>query len=143
MDCVNSCKLDQVFKNVGTLPTATTKLIVSALLEQLPDDDNATIMSVKQDNMPNPPSNGHGLSTGPPKYDPSVAYILEFTTMLATRDTESIDEMAEPVFQTVQGILRDSSQWHAITVSRAVFYALRILKEGFVSNFQNVGNIRD
>lgn len=140
MDCVNSCKLDQVFKNVGTLPAATTKLIVSALLEQLPDDDNATIMSVKQD-MPNPPSNGQGLSTGPPKYDPSVAYILEFTTMLATRDPESIDEMAEPVFQTVQGMLRDSSRWHAITVSRAVFYALRILKEGFVSNFSNVGNI--
>lgn len=95
-------------------------------------------MTVKQDNMPSPPSNGHNPTTGPSKYDPSVAYILEFSTLLATRDAESIDEMAEQVFHTVQGILRDASQWHAITVSRAVFYALRILKAGFDNEIVNV-----
>lgn len=132
VDCVSSCKLDDVFANVAKLPVRTTKLIVAALLEQLPDDDSSTIMSVKQDNIPNSPSNG-STDTGPPKYDPSVAYILEFSTLLATRDSESVEEIAELVFRTVQGILRESSQWHAITVSRAVFYALRILKLGFVS----------
>ncbi|KAJ3492628.1 hypothetical protein NLG97_g5261 [Lecanicillium saksenae] len=138
VDCINSCKLDDIFKNVAKLPVSTTKLIVAGLLEQLPDDDSTTIMSVKQDNMPNPPSNGHSTATGPPKYDPSVAYILEFSTLLATRDAESIDEMGEQVFHTVQRVLRDASHWHAITVSRAVFYALRILKDGFDHEIVNV-----
>lgn len=132
VDCINSCKLEEVFKNVAKLPIATAKLVVFGLLDQLPDDDSTTIMTVKQDNMPSPQPNG-GAATGPPKYDPSVTYILEFATLLATRDSESIDEMAEQVFQTVQSILRDASKWHAITVSRTVFYALRILKDGFVS----------
>ncbi|TQV93035.1 Sec7 domain-containing protein [Cordyceps javanica] len=138
VDCINSCKLGDVFRNVAKLPVASTKLIVSGLLEQLPDDDSATIMSVKQDNMPNPPPTVHAAATGPPKYDPSVAYILEFSTLLATRDPESVDEIAEQVFRTVQGILRHSSQWHAITVSRAVFYALRILKDGYDHDIVNV-----
>ncbi|KAM3466243.1 hypothetical protein MY5147_002384 [Beauveria neobassiana] len=138
VDCINSCKLENVFQNVAKLPVATTKLIVSGLLGQLPDDDSATIMSVKQDNIPNPPPSGHIAASGPLKYDPSVAYILEFATILATRDSESVEEMAELVFQTVQGILRHSSQWHAITVSRAVFYGLRILKDGYDHEIVNV-----
>ncbi|EGX95734.1 cytohesin-2 [Cordyceps militaris CM01] len=138
VDCINSCKLENVFNTIAKLPIATTKLIVTGLLEQLPDDDSATIMSVKQDNMPNPPPSVHTAATGPPKYDPSVAYILEFSTLLATRDPESVEEMAEEVFRTVQGILRHASQWHAVTVSRAVFYALRILKDGFDHEIVNV-----
>ncbi|OAA56011.1 cytohesin-2 [Cordyceps fumosorosea ARSEF 2679] len=138
VDCINSCKLENVFTNVAKLPIATTRLIVAGLLEQLPDDDSATIMSVKQDNMPNPPPIVHPAASGPSKYDPSVAYILEFSTLLATRDPESVEEMAEQVFRTLQGILRRASQWHAITVSRAVFYALRILKDGFDHEIVNV-----
>ncbi|KAJ4155394.1 hypothetical protein LMH87_000641 [Akanthomyces muscarius] len=138
VDCINSCKLDNVFKNVAKLPLASTKLIVSGLLDQLPEDDSTNIMSVKHENLPNPPPSNHSTATGPLKYDPSIAYVLEFCTLLATRDTESIDEMAELVFQRVQGILRHSAQWHAITVSRAVFYALRILKDGFDYEIVNV-----
>lgn len=68
-----------------------------------------------------------------PKYDPSVTYILEFCTLLATRDGETIAKMGKAVFDTLQGVLRDSSQYHAITVSRATFYALKLLKASYVS----------
>lgn len=66
------------------------------------------------------------------KYDATVVYILEFCTKLAIRDEESIEVAAKPVFDIVQGILRDSSQWHPITVSRATFYAFQILKSSYV-----------
>lgn len=67
------------------------------------------------------------------KYDPTVAFILEFCTRLAIRDEEAVETMGKQVFDVMQGILRDSSQWHAITVSRVVFYALSILKASYVS----------
>ena len=139
VDCINSCKLEEVFANIGKLSPSATREVVKALLEQLPDDDSTTIISVKQDNMPNPPPNGQQQgTTEPPKYDPSAPYILEFSTILATRDDGSIESMAEKVFHTIQGILRDASQWHAITVARAVFYALHILKAGFEHDIVNV-----
>ncbi len=118
---------------------STTREVVKALIEQLPEDDSTTIISVKQDNMPNPPPNGQTGVTEPPKYDPSAAYILEFSTILATKDVDSIESMAEKVFHTIQGVLRDASQWHAITVARAVFYALHILKAGYVSYSSSPG----
>lgn len=68
------------------------------------------------------------------RYDAAVPYVLEFCTLLATRDSKITELAAKQVFDTVQGILRDSSQWHIITVSRAVVYALRILRESYVSS---------
>lgn len=109
-------------------------LVIETLLDKLPADDHATVISVKQDNMPNSPStNGQNSSASQPRYDPTVAYILEFSTLLATRDSETVKSSAKQVFDTVQGILRDSSRWHAITVSRATFYALKILRASYVS----------
>jgi hypothetical protein len=81
---------------------------------------------------PQPGTNGQNAPGGV-KYDPGVAFILEFCTLLATRDEATTEAMGKQVFDTLQGILRDSSQWHAITVSRVAFYALRVLKASYVS----------
>jgi brefeldin A-resistance guanine nucleotide exchange factor 1 len=91
------------------------------------------VISVKHENMPASPVNGQHPSEGLPKYDPSVTYILEFCTILATRDAETIEKMGKMVFDTLQDVLRDSSQHHAITISRATFYALQLLKASYVS----------
>jgi brefeldin A-resistance guanine nucleotide exchange factor 1 len=67
------------------------------------------------------------------EYDPSVAYILEFCTLMASRDAESIESMGKIVFDTLQSVLRDPARYHAVTVSRASFYALKLLNIGYVS----------
>ena len=108
--------------------------MVEALIDQLPEDSNVTVITVKQENIPSSPSNGQHPSARHPKYDPSVTYILEICTMLATRDAESIASMGKLVFDTLQGILRDSSRYHAITISRVTFYALKILKASYVGS---------
>lgn len=112
-----------------------TSLLVETMLDQLPMDDHATVISVKQDNVAAPPStNGQNSSPSLPRYDPTVAYILEFSTLLATRDADTVESSAKQVFDTVQGILRDPSRWHAITVSRATFYSFKILRASYVSH---------
>lgn len=83
--------------------------------------------------MPAPPTNGHTRSPGHIEYDPTVAYILEFCTLLASRDAESIESMGKIVFDTLQGVLRDPARYHAVTVSRASFYSLKLLNIGYVS----------
>ncbi|CEJ95123.1 Putative Cytohesin-2 [[Torrubiella] hemipterigena] len=127
IDCINSCHLDAVFANVAKLPTPVAALLVEALLDQLPEDDNTTIISVKQEGVPTASSN----TTQATKYDPSVAYILEFCTIMATRDSESIEAMAKPVFDRLHGLLKDATKWHAITVARTTYYAMNILKAGY------------
>ncbi|CAM1511078.1 Fc.00g085910.m01.CDS01 [Cosmosporella sp. VM-42] len=138
IDCVSSCKMAAVFENIANLDPSAATLVVEALIDQLPEDSNVTVITVKQENMPSSPSNGQHPSARHPKYDPSVTYILEFCTMLATRDAESTASMGKLVFDTLQGILRDSSRYHAITISRATFYALKLLKVSYDDDFVNV-----
>lgn len=82
--------------------------------------------------MAQPAARGHEPSKSL-RYDPTVAYILEFSTLLAIRDDDTIMRVGKQVFDATQSILRDCKEWHAITVSRAAFYALRILKSSYVS----------
>jgi brefeldin A-resistance guanine nucleotide exchange factor 1 len=112
-------------------------VIVETLVDQLPEDSNTTVISVKHESMPASPANGHVLPPGHMVYDPSVAYILEFCTLLASRDADSIESMGKVVFDTLQGVLRDPARYHAITVSRASFYALKLLNISYVGSFKN------
>jgi brefeldin A-resistance guanine nucleotide exchange factor 1 len=108
-------------------------LLVEALLEQLPEDNNNTVISVKHENIPQPaPINGHEAGQQPLEYDPSVNFLLEVSTRLALKSEAAVEAFGKQVFDVLQGILRDSSQWHAITVSRATFYSLSILRSSYV-----------
>lgn len=115
------------------LPASAANVLVGALLDQLPENNQEVVITVRQEGMPSPSANGQDPSSGALKYDPTVAFILEFCTVLAIRDEESVEAMGKQVFDTVQGILRDSTQWHPITVARASFYALKVLKASYVS----------
>jgi brefeldin A-resistance guanine nucleotide exchange factor 1 len=105
---------------------------VQALLDQLPENSHEAVITVKQEGMPTAAPNGPESSTGSLRYDPTVAFLLESSTMLAARDDEAVESMGKQVFDAMQGIVRDSANWHPITVSRATFYALKILKAGYV-----------
>lgn len=114
------------------LPAPRIDILVQALLEQLPQDDQSTVIGVKQDNVTVAPTNGSIPSTGLPGYDPTTPFILELCTMLTIRADGCSANTAKQVLDAVHGILRDYGQWHGITISRAAFYGLTILKSGYV-----------
>ncbi|KAF5990130.1 hypothetical protein FBULB1_242 [Fusarium bulbicola] len=138
IDCIKSCNMNAVFENIANLSPSVAKVIVETLVDQLPEDSNTTVISVKHESLPTSPTNGHVRPPGHLEYDPSVAYILEFCTLLASRDAESIESMSKVVFDTLQGVLRDPARYHAITVSRASFYALKLLNISYDHDFVNV-----
>ncbi|KAL6881533.1 hypothetical protein J3F83DRAFT_722627 [Trichoderma novae-zelandiae] len=138
VDCINSCNIDKVLNNISKLPPARIDILVQALLEQLPQDDHPAVIGVKQDSVTVVPPNGPVPSTGLPSYDPTTPFILELCTILTIRDGEVAPTTAKQVLDAIHGVLRDHSQWHGITVSRAAFYGLMILKSGYDHDFVNV-----
>ncbi len=108
-------------------------VLIQALLEQLPENNHEAVITIKHEGVAaQPSSNEHDPVRNSLKYDPTVAFILEASTILTTRDDETIETMGKQVFDVLQGILRAAPQWHPITVSRSAFYALKILKASYV-----------
>ncbi|KJZ71466.1 hypothetical protein HIM_09152 [Hirsutella minnesotensis 3608] len=138
LDCVKSCHMDIVFANIAKLSPDSAFDLVKALLDQMPEDDHTAVISVKQERTVTAatPNQGSGMTL--PKYDPGTAYILEFGTILATRDAASVAVMGKPMYDVLQTLLRDFSHWHPIITSRAAFYALMILQRGYNYDFVNV-----
>ncbi len=61
-------------------------------------------------------------------YDPSLVFILEFATILAARDAETIASLGKEVGDALQTVVRDASHMHPVTLSRAVYYLLSFLR---------------
>ncbi|PHH73087.1 hypothetical protein CDD82_5663 [Ophiocordyceps australis] len=136
IDCIKSCNLQKVFANIANLDAIPAATLVQALLDQMPEDDNSAVMSVRPDSTASSQISGQSRSSL--QYDPSTAYILEFATAIAIRNAASLDAMGKQVIDTLQQVLRSPTSWHWITVSRATFYALVLLRDGYHQDVVNV-----
>ena len=112
-----------------SMPAASRRALLHALLGLLPEQSSPVVISVKPD-QPRPTPirpNGNRSKATHSSYDPSTVFILELATVLATRDAESVELMAQPVADALQYVVRDSANVHPLTLSRAVFYLLFLL----------------
>lgn len=115
------------------MPVNSLKPLVKALLDQLPDDPSSIVISVKSETEPPlSPDPRKGSPTGP-AYDPSHVYLLEFCTVLAIRDSETIAELGADVAEALMNVMRNASSFHSIMISRTIFYLLHLLHASFVS----------
>lgn len=108
--------------------------LVEELLDQIPEDQGEAVITVRADNHPNPPpANGQKRSGQHAMYDPSLVYILEFCTVLALRDDDTVQALSKPVVGALQQVLRDSKSYHSLAVGRATYYNFKILQASYVS----------
>lgn len=114
------------------MPTSSLKPLVEALLEQLPDDPTSVVISVKSETEPPTSPNGPKSPAGP-LYDPSMVYLLEFVTVLALRDGETIEALGGDVAEALQNVMRNATSYHPIMISRTMFYLLHLLRASYVS----------
>ncbi|KAI1382440.1 hypothetical protein F4677DRAFT_401922 [Hypoxylon crocopeplum] len=136
-DCIKACDLESVFTNISALPADSLSPLIKALLDELPDDESSAVpvITVKPDSMPSSPASASKPASRKPTYDPAVVYILEFCTVLALRDNETVELLGKPVAEALQMILRDSPQHHPILVSRVACYQFSILKDSYDHDF--------
>ncbi|RFU30168.1 hypothetical protein B7463_g6156, partial [Scytalidium lignicola] len=137
VDCVNASYIGDVFANIINLPVESLRPLVNALLSQLPDDpmspttnDNAEIDQT--------PTNGQKDISKGLKYDPSMVYLLELSTVLALRDSETVKTLGADVVEALQNVIRNAGDYHHITVSRTMFYLLNLLHASHEQSFLRV-----
>ncbi|KAI0482120.1 hypothetical protein GGR56DRAFT_171474 [Xylariaceae sp. FL0804] len=135
VDCIKACDLGSVFANISNMRVAALSPLVEALLSQLPDDENSSVPIISMKAEPMPSSPGSKPASKKPAYDPAVAYILEFCTVLALRNEETMESLGKSVADALQMILRDVSRYHPILVSRATYYQFHVLRASYDHDF--------
>ncbi len=111
------------------MPVAALKPLVQALLDQLPDDPSAIVISVKTE--ADGPTNGQ--KPNGPIYDPGMVYLLELCTVLTLRDNETVLELGTDVAEALQNVMRNAVNYQPIMISRTIFYLLQLLHASYVS----------
>ncbi|KAL1876336.1 hypothetical protein VTK73DRAFT_9579 [Phialemonium thermophilum] len=138
VDCINACHMGDVFANISNLPIESLQALTVALLNEIPDDvDSGIVISVKAENVPASAANGH-KSQSKPVYDPTLVYVLEFCTVLALRDHNTMIALGKRVVDALQMILRDVGRYHPILVGRVTFYLFRLLHSSYEHDYVRV-----
>ncbi|KAI9724141.1 MAG: hypothetical protein M1812_000860 [Candelaria pacifica] len=111
------------------MPLESVKSLVTSLLDLLPEDSSPIVIVVKPE-MPPPTvakTNGQRPRPKGPVYDPTVVYVLEFSTMLSVIRQETVEAVGQVVAEALQTVLRDAANVHPVIVSRTIFYLLNLL----------------
>ena len=107
--------------------------LVAALLKHLPEPSSPVVLAAR----PEPASNAtqanrsrKGLHSSKMKhsYDPTTAFILELSTVLASRDKTSIVLLGESVADALQTLLRGASRIDSGLLSRVIFYLFYLME---------------
>lgn len=117
------------------MPPQSRQSLVRALLKQLPEPSSPAVIVVRPDRTAPAPirTNGHRANPSKPAYDPSVVFILEMATIMATRDHDAVALIGQAVADALQTVVRDATNVHPLILARAVYYLLYLLNESQVS----------
>ncbi|GBF64827.1 hypothetical protein TMEN_7543 [Trichophyton mentagrophytes] len=136
VDCINACDIAQLFNNLKVMPLDSVVIFVESLLSELPDTGAAVIVVKPERPAPNPHrSEGSKADKNKPAYKPGVLYILELSTVLTLRDTGTIERLGDKLTSVLQDIVRDAKNIHPLTLSRAVYYLLTLLRHSYEHPF--------
>ena len=122
------------------MPPRCRQSLVRALLKQVPEPSSPAVIVVRPDRPSPAPIKTNGHRANPPKsaYDPSMVFVLELATIMATRDHESVALMGQSVADALQTIVRDVANVHPLALARAVFYLLYLLNASQVGVQSNL-----
>ena len=117
------------------IPPQSRQILVRALLKQLPEPSSPAVIVVRPDRSGPTPIKTNDDRAYPlrPAYDPSMVFLLEIATIMATRDHESVTVMGQAVAEALQNVVRDAANIHPLALARAVFYLLYLLNASQVS----------
>ncbi|KER00235.1 hypothetical protein AUEXF2481DRAFT_45433 [Aureobasidium subglaciale EXF-2481] len=133
VDCISACRLNEVVANIGNMPIDALKAFTQSLLLYLPPDDiesSPKVIVVKSPVVAPTPVRANGQKPQPvtPDYDPGLVCILELATVLAMRDQASVSSFGQEVAQSLKSVIRDADGLHPVTLGRASYYLLNLLK---------------
>lgn len=135
VDCINACRLEDIFANISTMSVDSLKALTAALLAQIPEDASPRVIVVKPEVAAPTPVRPNGVKPqgSQPAYDPAYVCLLELATVLVMRDEQTLAALGKEVAEALQLAVRDSGRQHPVTVSRTSYYLLSLLRASDVS----------
>lgn len=108
-------------------------MFVDTLLEEIPEDNGSgVVITVKAESAPSSPQPTTKQAQGIVEYDPALVYLLEYCTVLALRDEQTVELLGKRVADALQTVLRDVNNYHANVVGRVTFYLFCLLRASYV-----------
>ena len=122
------------------MPPETLQSFLQALLKHLPEPSSPVVLAARPD-QPRPipiRTDNHRNNSRGQAYNPSVAFILELSVIVVTRDVRSVALMGEAVADALHNVVRDARNVHSLVLSRAVFYLLYLLNASQASHDRSI-----
>lgn len=133
VDTIEECRFEDILVNISSLPVASLRSLLRALLAQIPDSNDPILNTspALEPSASSPRAPERPTRMGP-AYKPELVFILELATALALRDEDTAKQLYREVGGVLQSVLRDAHEHHPFMVSRCVYYILKLLMKSKV-----------
>ena len=111
------------------MPPEVRQHLIKSLLKHLPEPSSPIVLAARSDQPRPTPIRTNGMRKSPSKhvYNPSITFVLELSTLLASRDKPSIALLGETVGDALQTVVRDAPNVEPLLLSRAIFYLFSLM----------------
>lgn len=116
IDCIASCRLDELYVQIMQLDAEALLAAVRAL-EALAHERTVAKLKQEEDN----PDNLHVLP-----YDPASVFLLETMVSIACRSPQHIEDIWPIVFEHLSALISSAGQYSILLIERAVVCLLRL-----------------
>ncbi|KAJ6618317.1 hypothetical protein B0H10DRAFT_1795581 [Mycena sp. CBHHK59/15] len=123
IDCISSCRLDELYSQIMQLDLDALIAAVRAL-EALAHDRTVARLKQGSDDDSSHPSLDDGDYSLP--YDPASVFLLETMVSIACQTSQYIEDLWPIVFEHLSALLATSTQYSFLLIERAVVDLLRL-----------------
>ncbi|QSL66797.1 hypothetical protein MERGE_001184 [Pneumocystis wakefieldiae] len=126
-ECIRSCHIESLYKNMMSLDLDITKQLMDFLLQPFSHDlfMMLNLRNSSQDSLKSNSSNNDNYL----KYNEIILLRMEIATCFVLRDTSSLKEFSQLVTRYLLNFINSSEKIHDIIRERFIIYLLRIVKE--------------
>ncbi|KAI0080604.1 Sec7-domain-containing protein [Panus rudis PR-1116 ss-1] len=124
IDCINSCRLDDFYRQILQLDAEALTSAVRALEALAHERTVARLKQEADDVPPNADSQQNGVYSLP--YDPASVFLLETMVSIVCKTPQHIEELWPIVFEHLSALLSTPTQYSILLIERAVVDLLRI-----------------
>lgn len=125
IDCITSCRLDELYSQILYLEPEALVAAVKAL-EALAHE--RTVARLKQETDEETHETQAGASVKPLPYDPASIFLLETMASIACQTPQYIGELWPILFEHLSALLSASEHYSVLLIERAVVVLLRLCR---------------
>ncbi|KAI0781091.1 Sec7-domain-containing protein [Trametes elegans] len=124
IDCISTCRLDELYSQIMQLEPEALVAAVRAL-EALAHERTVAKLKLESDDVSTTPGQPHPAPYTLP-YDPASVFLLETMVSIARQTPQYIEDVWPIVFEHLSALLSTPTQYSILLIERAVVALLRL-----------------